>query len=47
MLCRERQFPAAQIDGDRRDLRLVAFCGLALWFIFIDDIPNNPVRCLS
>ena len=30
-----------------RDIRLDLFRGLALWFIFIDHIPNNPVRCLS
>jgi hypothetical protein len=47
MLCRSASVPAARIDGDRRDLRLDACRGPALWFIFIDHIPNNPVRCLS
>jgi len=30
-----------RMDGDRRDLRLDAFRGLALWFIFLDHIPDN------
>ena len=30
-----------RVDGDRRDLRLDAFRGLALWFIFLDHIPDN------
>src|SRR5665647_3908251 len=39
--------PAVQIDGDRRDLRLDACRGLALWFIFIDHIPNNALTWLT
>ncbi len=39
--------PAVQIDGDRRDLRLDACRGLALWFIFIDHIPNNALSWLT
>jgi hypothetical protein len=38
---------AAQIDGDRRDLRLDACRGLALWFIFVDHIPNNSLTWLT
>jgi hypothetical protein len=33
--------------GDRRDLRLDACRGLALWFIFIDHIPNNALAWLT
>ena len=36
-----------QIDGDRRDLRLDACRGLALWFIFIDHLPNNALSWLT
>lgn len=39
--------PAVQIDGDRRDLRLDACRGLALWFIFIDHIPDNALAWLT
>ena len=39
--------PAFRIDGDRRDLRLDAFRGLALWFIFLDHIPDNVVAWLT
>lgn len=38
---------AAQSGGDRRDLRLDACRGLALWFIFIDHIPNNALSWLT
>ena len=38
---------AVPIDGDRRDLRLDACRGLALWFIFIDHIPNNALTWLT
>ncbi len=41
------QAPAVHIDGDRRDLRLDACRGLALWFIFIDHIPNNALAWLT
>jgi hypothetical protein len=34
-------------DGDRRDLRLDACRGLALWFIFIDHIPGNSLAWLT
>jgi len=33
--------------GDRRDLRLDACRGLALWFIFIDHIPDNALTWLT
>src|ERR1700675_3584509 len=36
-----------QTDGDRRDLRLDACRGLALWFIFIDHIPDNALTWLT
>jgi len=39
--------PAFRIDGDRRDLRLDAFRGLALWFIFLDHIPDNVLAWLT
>jgi hypothetical protein len=39
--------PAFRIDGDRRELRLDAFRGLALWFIFLDHIPDNVVAWLT
>lgn len=41
------QAPAVHIDGDRRDLRLDACRGLALWFIFIDHIPDNAFDWLT
>src|ERR1700704_5598702 len=41
------KIPAAHIDGDRRDLRLDACRGLALWFIFLDHIPDNALAWLS
>jgi hypothetical protein len=41
------QAPAVHIDGDRRDLRLDACRGLALWFIFIDHIPDNALDWLT
>jgi len=39
--------PAVHIDGGRRDLRLDACRGLALWFIFIDHIPDNAFAWLT
>ena len=36
-----------RMDGDRRDLRIDACRGLALWFIFIDHIPNNALTWLT
>ena len=39
--------PAIYSDGDRRDLRLDACRGLALWFIFIDHIPDNALAWLT
>ena len=39
--------PAVHTDGDRRDLRLDACRGLALWFIFIDHIPDNALAWLT
>ncbi len=41
------QAPAVHIGADRRDLRLDACRGLALWFIFIDHIPNNALTWLT
>ena len=41
------QVPAVHIEGDRRDLRLDACRGLALWFIFIDHIPDNALDWLT
>jgi hypothetical protein len=41
------QVPAAYIAEDRRDLRLDACRGLALWFIFIDHIPNDALSWLT
>jgi hypothetical protein len=38
---------AVHIDGDHRDLRLDACRGLALWFIFIDHIPDNSLAWLT
>src|ERR1700716_576502 len=35
------EIPAVHMGGDRRDLRLDACRGLALWFIFLDHIPDN------
>lgn len=34
-------------NGDRRDLRLDACRGLALWFIFIDHVPGNTFAWLT
>jgi hypothetical protein len=36
-----------QIDGLHRDLRLDACRGLALWFVFVDHVPNNIVSWLT
>jgi hypothetical protein len=41
------EIPAVHIDGGRRDLRLDACRGLALWFIFIDHIPDNVFAWLT
>ena len=41
------EIPAVHIDGDRRDLRLDACRGLALWFIFVDHIPDNVFAWLT
>jgi hypothetical protein len=38
---------ASHSDGDRRDLRLDACRGLALWFIFLDHIPDNALSWLT
>jgi hypothetical protein len=38
---------AFRIAGDRRDLRLDACRGLALWFIFLDHIPDNVLAWLT
>jgi hypothetical protein len=38
---------AFRIAGDRRDLRLDACRGLALWFIFLDHIPDNVLVWLT
>lgn len=39
--------PTVHIGWDRRDLRLDACRGLALWFIFIDHIPDSPLDWLT
>jgi len=39
--------PEIHDDGSRRDLRLDACRGLALWFIFIDHIPGNSLAWLT
>jgi hypothetical protein len=39
--------PAFRVQRDRRDLRLDACRGLALWFIFLDHIPDNPLAWLT
>jgi hypothetical protein len=39
--------PAVYTDGNHRDLRLDACRGLALWFIFIDHIPDNAFDWLT
>jgi hypothetical protein len=39
--------PVVHIDGDRRDLRLDACRGLALWFTFLDHIPDNAFAWLT
>lgn len=41
------QAPAVHFDGGRRDLRLDACRGLALWFIFVDHIPDNAFAWLT
>ncbi len=41
------QATAVHVVADRRDLRLDACRGLALWFIFIDHIPNNAFTWLT
>lgn len=41
------ELPSVQARGDRRDLRLDACRGLALWFIFIDHIPDNALSWLT
>src|SRR3982074_2327085 len=38
---------AVHIDGDHRDLRVDTCRGLALWFIFIDHIPDNALTWLT
>jgi hypothetical protein len=38
---------AVHDNGDRRDLRLDACRGLALWFIFIDHIPGSALAWLT
>src|SRR5215831_9653363 len=35
------------VHAGRRDLRLDAYRGLALWFIFIDHIPDNAFAWLT
>jgi hypothetical protein len=38
---------AVHADSGRRDLRLDACRGLALWFVFIDHIPHNALSWLT
>ncbi len=35
------------IDANHRDLRLDACRGLALWFIFLDHVPDNILSWLT
>ena len=39
--------PAFRTERERRDLRLDACRGLALWFIFLDHIPDNVLAWLT
>jgi hypothetical protein len=39
--------PTVHMDGPCRDLRLDACRGLALWFIFVDHIPNSSLDWLT
>jgi hypothetical protein len=39
----EAELDLLQIDGVHRDLRLDACRGVALWFVFVDHVPNNFV----
>jgi hypothetical protein len=41
------QAPGIHIDADCRDLRLDACRGLALWFLYVDHIPNNALTWLT
>jgi len=41
------EVPAVHIDADRRDLRLDACRGLALWFIFLDHVPEDTLSWLT
>ena len=41
------QLPDIHLNRDRRDLRLDACRGLALWFVFIDHIPDNALGWLT
>jgi hypothetical protein len=41
------RLPTAAIGTDQRDLRLDACRGLALWFIFLDHVPNNLFSWLT
>ena len=43
----EVQPRSLQIEGVQRDLRLDSYRGLALWFVFIDHVPNNIVSWLT
>jgi hypothetical protein len=43
----EQNMKASFEDADRRDLRLDACRGLALWFILVDHIPNNSLSWLT
>jgi hypothetical protein len=41
------QGAALESDNGRRDLRLDACRGLALWFIFVDHVPDNSLAWLT
>lgn len=41
------KIPIGPYDHERRDLRLDACRGLALWFIFLDHIPGNSLSWLT
>ena len=43
----QADFAAGGVNEGARDLRLDAFRGLALWFSFVDHIPNNVLSWLT
>jgi hypothetical protein len=43
----EAKSQSFQVDDVHRDVRLDACRGVALWFVFINHIPNNIVSWLT